>query len=88
MTYTLTAADYVYLDRVNEQYDRIKAFIASHRDHPGSDRHATKRPGIPGTVRLLNERVQTLVGLRKHDSAAQLIERKVRKAYKVPAMTP
>lgn len=81
--YTLTAADYVYLDRADTLYGDTKAFIASHRDHAHSDAHVKGRPGIPGTLKVLNERVMTLVELKQYDTAARLIGRKVAKAYKV-----
>lgn len=84
MTYTLTAADYTYLDRTEALFNATAAFIASHRDHPGTDRHTFgKRPGIPGTLKELNERVIYLTGLGQYEIAARLIEKKVRKAYRV-----
>jgi hypothetical protein len=83
MTYTLTAADYVYLDRTESLYRDTKTFIDSHRHHPASDSHDRRRPGIPGTLKVLNLRVQTLVELGKHDTAARLIARKVAKAYRL-----
>ena len=81
--YTLTAADYVYLDRADTLYSDTKAFIASHRDHTHSDAHVKGRPGIPGTLKVLNERVATLIELKQFETAARLIARKVAKAYKV-----
>lgn len=81
--YTLTAADYVYLDRADTLYGDTKAFIASHRDHTNSDAHVKGRPGIPGTLKVLNERIMTLVELGQFDTAARLIGRKVAKAYRV-----
>lgn len=78
----LTAADYVYLDRSETLYNNTSAFIASHRDHPGSDRHVKGRPGIPGTVKDLHQRVAHLIELGQYEIAARLIEKKVRKAYR------
>lgn len=83
MTYQLTAQDYVYLDRMDSLYTSTKLFIDSHRDNPNSDRHGRFRPGIPGTLKVLNVRVQTLIELGRHKSAADLIARKVSKAYRL-----
>lgn len=83
--YVLTAADYVYLDRADTLYQDTKRFIDSHRDNPDSDSHKPRRPGIPGTLKVLNERVMTLVELGKFDTAARLIAKKCAEAYKVDA---
>lgn len=82
MTYTLTAADYTYMDRAEKLYQDTKTFIASH-DSAHTDRFAKRRPGIPGTIDTLNERVGTLIELHQFGVAARLIEKKVRKAYKL-----
>lgn len=87
MTYTLTAADYVYLDRAETRYMEVKELIAAHRDNPATDRHDRRRPGIPGTLKDLNLRVQTLCELGQFTIAANLIESKCRKAYKVKEST-
>lgn len=79
----LTAADYVYLDRAETLYHETKKLIISLGYHPESDRFKDKRPGIPGTARDLNKRVQHLLELKQYGIAARLIERKVRKAYKM-----
>lgn len=81
--YVLTAADYVYLDRAETLYRDTKQFIDSHRDNPASDSHKRHRPGIPGTLKVLNVRVATLIELGKYDTAARLIARKCAKAYGV-----
>jgi hypothetical protein len=87
MTYTLTAADYVYLDRVTNQYNAVKQLIASLPDTMGlrefSDRYDKRRPGIPGTAKSLNQRVQTLIEIGQFDIAARLIATKVRTAYRL-----
>lgn len=83
MTYQLTAADYVYLDRAETLYRDTKQFIDAHRDNPASDSHKLRRPGIPGTLKVLNLRVQTLIELGKPDTAARLIAKKVAKAYRL-----
>jgi hypothetical protein len=88
MTEPLTASDYTYLDRQAYTYDSTKALIAEHRNNPASDRHVRGRPGIPGTIGELNERVQVLVELKNYRAAAGLIERKIRKAYKLGNETP
>lgn len=85
MTYTLTAADYVYLDKAETRYMEVKELIASHRVVPEPD---ATRPRIPGTLKVLNAQVLELVGVHGFTAAAQLIESKVRAAYKVPAITP
>lgn len=82
MSNALTAADYVYLDRAETLYHETKKAITALAEHPATDRYADKRPGIPGTARDLNKRVQHLLELRQYGIAARLIERKVRKAYK------
>lgn len=74
-----TAADYVYLDKANTLYTNTKAFIAGHRPTELTD---IPRPGIPGTMRALNKRVQTMLAHGHFTRAAQLIEKKVRKAHK------
>lgn len=84
MSEPLTASDYSYLDRQTFTYQSVKQLIAEHRTSDASDRHVKGRPGIPGTIGVLNERVQTLVSLGLCESAARLIERKVRKAYRMP----
>jgi hypothetical protein len=88
MNEPLTASDYTYLDRQAYTYDSTKALIANHRDNPSSDRHDRGRPGIPGTLPTLNERVQGLILLKHYRIAARLIEKKVRKAYKLGNETP
>lgn len=87
MTDPLTAADYVYLDRAETRYMEVKEFIQGHRDwwpHPEN----RKRPGIPGTIVKLNDRVQLLCVGKQFSMAAAAIESKVRWAYKVKASTP
>lgn len=79
MSDELTAADYVYLDRMETLYMGTKEFIASHRN---PNLVELRRPGIPGTLGALQDRVTTLVSLGQFDIAARLIEKKVRKAYK------
>lgn len=79
--YVLTAADYTYLDRVDTLYTETKQFIQAHRNNPASDSHTKRRPGIPGTIGVLNERVMTLVDLGQYETAARLIAKKVSKAY-------
>lgn len=81
--YALTAADYVYLDRAETLYRDTKMFIDSHRDNPASDSHVKGRPGIPGTLKVLNERLATLIELKQYDTAARLIARKVSTAYRL-----
>lgn len=88
MTDPLTAVDYVYLDRAETRYMEVKELIAAHRDHPATDRHNKRRPGIPGTLKDLNLRVQTLIELGQFTIAANLIETKIRKAYKIRESTP
>lgn len=87
MTYTLTASDYTYMDKAEKLYQDTKTFIASH-DSPHTDRFTKRRPGIPGTIDTLHERVATLVELRQFGTAARLIEKKVRKAYRIDGDTP
>lgn len=54
---------------------------------PFSDRDAGWRPGIPGTAKVLNERVQDVLHwndvhpVQRGRMAAALIEEKVRQAY-------
>lgn len=88
MTEPLTASDYTYLDRQAYTYDSTKALIAEYRDNEASDRFDKSRPGIPGTIGTLNERVQGLLELKHYRIAARLIEKKVRKAYKLGNETP
>lgn len=90
MTYQFTASDYVYLDRADYTYTTVKQLIAETRFTyaPDSDRHVKGRPGIPGTIATLNERIATLVELRQFGVAARLIEKKVRKAYRIDGGTP
>jgi hypothetical protein len=71
-----------------EQYEETKNLIARWPDLCGipeaaSDRHVKGRPGIPGTIIELNNRVQHLIELGHHRIAARLIEKKVRKAYRI-----
>lgn len=88
--YVLTASDYVYMDRAEFTYSNTKALIAETLDTytAASDRHDKSRPGIPGTIGTLNERIGTLVELRQFGTAARLIEKKVRKAYKISGEQP
>lgn len=90
MTYQLTASDYTYLDRADYTYNTVKQLIAETLDTygPASDRHVKGRPGIPGTIQTLNERVATLVELGQFGVAARLIEKKVRRAYRIEGGTP
>lgn len=90
MTYQFTASDYTYLDRADYTYNNVKQLIAETLDTygPASDRHVKGRPGIPGTIDTLNERVATLVELGQYKIAARLIEKKVRRAYRLGHDTP
>lgn len=88
--YVLTASDYVYLDRADYTYNTVKALIAETLDtYTGvSDRHVKGRPGIPGTIGTLNERLATLIELKQFQTAARLIEKKVRRAYRLDRDVP
>lgn len=88
MTEPLTASDYTFLDRQAYTYDTTKALIAEYRDNAASDRFDKSRPGIPGTIGVLNERLATLIELGQFATAARLIEKKVRKAYKIGPEQP
>jgi hypothetical protein len=90
MTDPLTASDYTFLDRQAYTYNTVKILIdETLNTYAGaSDRHVRGRPGIPGTLVTLNERVQGLILLKHYRIAARLIEKKVRKAYKLGNETP
>jgi hypothetical protein len=88
MNEPLNASDYTYLDLQAYTYDTTKALIAEYRDNEASDRFVKGRPGIPGTLPTLNERVQGLILLKHYRIAARLIEKKVRRAYKLGNETP
>lgn len=82
----LTAADYAYSDTVDLLYQEVKETIANWMDHLDlSEVVDEKRPGIPGTIKELNARVQHMLrmGAPAKDAAHQ-IEIKVREAYKLP----
>lgn len=83
----LTAVDYVYLDQATALYQSTKELISSWAEIHGlskaSDKGVKGRPGIPGTLKTLNQRVQLLVEAGEYETAAKLIGRKVTKAYRL-----
>lgn len=88
--YVLTASDYTYMDRAEFTYSTVKALIAETLNTYSryTDKHDKSRPGIPGTIGELNERLATLIELRQFGTAARLIEKKVRRAYKIGPEQP